>query len=202
MDLTVEIYELLGVSPEEANAKALDLLNSAQTQDERDAINWARGYALVELKKFGDALDIWQAIFNRTHDHKALHQVGFVHRSSGNLSMAINIFNQEQALISSQDSQSLAINLYEQTYCNLLLGYVRKAHEFFKYYEDLRMDASDPVERGCFFRLKGDLYKSSDKDLAKAAYQESLKFFTNAKDEISSLEIKERLSALRKLEVQ
>jgi hypothetical protein len=64
------------------------------------------------------------------------------------------------------------------------------------------MDVADPVERGCFFRLKGDLYSSSEKDLAKVAYEESLRFFTQAKDEISALEIKERLSALRRLEIQ
>ncbi|MFM6928777.1 MAG: hypothetical protein ACKOX6_09940 [Bdellovibrio sp.] len=196
MDLTVEIYELLGVSPEEADKKALTLLSLAQTQNEKDTISWARGYVLVELKKFSEALDIWQGIFDRTHDHKALHQIGFVHRSSGNLSMAVNIFNQERSLISSDDTKSLAINLYEQSYCNFLLGYMRKAHEFLCHYERLSVNEVDFVERGCFFRLRGDLYKSSDKNIAKAAYEESLKFFMQAQDDVSVLEIKERLSGL------
>jgi hypothetical protein len=91
---------------------------------------------------------------------------------------------------------SRAINLYEQSYCNLLLGYSKKALEYFKHYENLNMDGSDLVERGCFFRLKGDLFKSSDKTIARTAYEESLRFFTQASDEVSSSEIKKRLEAL------
>ncbi|WP_413577999.1 hypothetical protein ACLVWU_05705 [Bdellovibrio sp. HCB290] len=196
MESVSAIYELLGVSPEQADQKARSLLLSAKTQADKDSINWARGFALVELKKFNEALDIWQEIFNRTHDHKALHQIGFVHRSSGNLSMAVNLFIQEQALISADDLQSRAINFYEQSYCNLLLGYNRKAQECFQRYEELNMDESDLIERGCFYRLKGDLHKSNDKALAKAAYEQSLNFFTQAEDSVASAEIKERLSGL------
>lgn len=196
MDSVHEIFELLSVSPQQANSKAINLLESAKSQEDKDSINWARAYALVELKEFVEAMEIWQDIYERTQSHKALHQVGFVHRSAGNFSMALNVFDQEIALISNDDTLSIAVNLYEQTYCNLLLGYTQKAHEFFKRYEGLTFNEIDLIERGCFFRLKGDLYKSSDRATAKTAYEESLKLFTEAEDEISSLELKERLSAL------
>lgn len=191
-----EIYELLSIAPQEANSKAISLLESAKSQEDKDSINWARAYALVELNEFVEAMEIWQGIYDRTKSHKALHQVGFVHRSAGNVSIALDVFNQELALISNDDTQSIAVNLYEQSYCNLLLGYTSKAHEFFNRYECLPLKEIDLIERGCFFRLKGDLYKSKDRATAKIAFEESLKFFIEAKDEISSLEIKERLSAL------
>jgi len=196
MNSVNEIFELLSVSPQEANSRAISLLESAKSQEDKDSINWARAYVLVELKEFVEAMETWQGLFERTQSHKALHQIGFVHRCAGNLSMALKVFDQELALISNDDAQSIAVNLYEQTYCNLLLGYIRKAHEFFTRYEGLTLNEIDLIERGCFFRLKGDLYKSSDRDTAKVAYEESLKFFMEAEDEISSLEIKERLSAL------
>jgi tetratricopeptide (TPR) repeat protein len=196
MKMTEEIYEMLVASPEEANKMALLLLQSAHTQEQKDSINWARAFALVEMKEFSEALEIWQGIFDRTHDHKALHQIGYVHRSAGNFPMAVNIFNQEFSLISQDDKQSMAVNLYEQSYSNYLLGYQRKALEMFSRYEELNMGEFDLVERGCFFRLKGDLYKSSDKNIAKTAYEESLRFFTEAKDETAAAEVNERLSAL------
>ena len=194
--MTEDIYEMLTASPEEANKMALLLLQSAHTQDQKDSINWARAFALVEMKEFSEALEIWQDIFDRTKDHKALHQIGYVHRSSKNLPMAVNIFNQEYALIQQTDKQSLAVNLYEQTYCHILMGYLRKAHEMFALYENLNMGEFDLVERGCFFRLKGDLHKSTDKNVAKEAYEESLKFFTQAEDETAALEVKQRLALI------
>ncbi|WP_413560320.1 hypothetical protein [Bdellovibrio sp. HCB209] len=193
MKVTEEIYEMLTASPEEANKMALLLLQSARTQEQKDSINWARAYALVELKEYSEALEIWQGIFDRTHDHKALHQVGYVHRASKNLPMAINVFNQEFALIPHDDKQSKAVNLYEQSYCHLLIGYMRKAHEIFVEYENLPMSEFDMVERGCFYRLKGDLFKETDKNVAKTAYEESIKFFTEAKDEEAIREVQERL---------
>ncbi|QDK44494.1 hypothetical protein DOM22_04635 [Bdellovibrio sp. ZAP7] len=196
MKMTEEIYEMLVASPEEANKMALLLLQSVHSQEEKDSINWARAFALVEMKEFPEALEIWQEIFDRTHDHKALHQIGYVHRSAGNLPMAVNVFNQEYALIAQTDKQSLAVNLYEQTYSHILLGYQRRAHEMFSLYENLKMGEFDLIERGCFFRLKGDLFKSTDKTIAKTAYEESLKFFTQAEDEVAATEVKQRISDL------
>ncbi|QLY26318.1 tetratricopeptide repeat protein [Bdellovibrio sp. KM01] len=196
MKMTEDIYEMLVASPEEANKMALLLLQSVHSQEEKDSINWARAFALVEMKEFPEALEIWQEIFDRTHDHKALHQIGYVHRSAGNLPMAVNVFNQEYALIAQTDKQSLAVNLYEQTYCHILLGYHRKAVEMFSLYENLKMGEFDLIERGCFFRLKGDLFKSTDKNVAKEAYEQSIQFFTQAKDETAVLEVQQKLSSV------
>ncbi|UYL07327.1 hypothetical protein B9G69_009740 [Bdellovibrio sp. SKB1291214] len=196
MKMTEEIYQMLVASPEEANKMAMLHLQSAHSQEEKDSINWARAFALVEMKEYAEALEIWQDIFNRTQDHKALHQVGYVHRASGNLPMAVNIFSQEFSLISQDDKQSLAVNLYEQSYSHILLGYMRKAHEMFTRYEELNMSEFDLIERGCFFRLKGDLHKTTDVVVAKTAYEESLKFFTQANDETAAQEVKQRLAVL------
>ena len=193
MDSMSELFELLAVSPNEAEQKAIVLLQSAKSQEERDSINWARGYALVELKRFAEAMNIWKEIFERTQSHKALHQVGFVHRSAGNILEALDVYLVEKSLIAADDTQATAINLYELAYCNLLLKNSEKAREFFRLYEELNLDETDLIERGCFYRLKGDLYKSIDRNTAMTAYQQSLKFFTDAEDEISCEEIKERM---------
>lgn len=193
MDSTSEIFELLATSPTEAEQRSLVLLRSAKSQEERDSINWARGYALVELKRFSDAMTIWKEIYARTQSHKALHQIGFVHRSAGNILEALDVFLAERSVITGDDPQAIAINLYELVYCNLLLKNLEKARELFHLYEELNIDETDLIERGCFFRLKGDLYRSIDRNIAMTAYQQSLKFFTDAEDEVSCKEIEERM---------
>jgi tetratricopeptide (TPR) repeat protein len=196
MDTINDIFELLAVSPLEANNKALVLLNSAISQEEMDSINWARAYALVELKQFNMAIEIWQDVYDRTQNHRALHQVGFVHRSAGNFSEALNFFSIEKSLIIPDDIQAVAINLYELTYCHFLLNNITQAYSFFREYENLKMEESDLVERGCFFRLKGDIYKSGDKVIAQEAYILSLEFFEKAKDDVSAGEVRTRLFEL------
>lgn len=196
MDFTSEIFEILAKSPQEADQRAMALFRLAKSQEESDSINWARGYVLVELKRFTEALNIWVEIFKRTQSHKALHQIGFVHRSSGNLSEALEVFLDEKSLIEADDTLATAINLYELTYCNLLLKNLEKAHEFFHLYEELKFDKTDLIERGSFYRLKGDLYKITDRSVTMTAYQKSLKFFEEAKDDIACVEIKERMKLI------
>lgn len=196
MDDVNKIFDLLGTSPFEANQFALKLLADVKSQEQKDSINWARAYALVELKEFDSALDIWKEIFGRTNSHKALHQVGFVYRSTGKLSEAIKVFLEENKMISKDDIHALAVNLYELCYCNHLLGKYDAAVTYFSKYEQIKLEEIDLIERGCFYRLKGNLYQKRDKNLALEAYRQSMKFFEQAGDLISVKEVKELITAV------
>lgn len=194
MDAIHKIYELLEESPQKADAKALELLAKAKSPAEEDSVNWARGYVLVEMKKFEAAMKIWKDIYDRTQSHKALHQIGFVHRSAGNIDRALEIFNEERSLIDTTDVLALSVNSYELAFCHLHLGNIPEAQYELNIYASLEVDNSDPVERGCFFRLKGDIARVQDKSAAKVAYEESLKWFKKAEDPISIQEIQKRIS--------
>lgn len=196
LDMASEIYNLLATSPDAAEKRARELFEVASDQGERDQINWARAYALVELRRFEQAKQIWSDIFHRTDDHKALHQVGYVQRCAGQIEDALKTYFAERRLISDSETLALAANLYELTYCNLLRGNKKEASRFLEEYERLDFENPDLVERGCFYRLKGDLLKDSNPCEAESAYLKSLNFFKEAQDEVGASELNDRLSQL------
>lgn len=174
----------------------MGLLHKATTQKEKDSINWARAYALVELKLFKEAQEIWREIFQRTGSHMALHQVGYVLRSANKIEEALKVYFEEHALIPSRDNLAMAANLYELAYCNFLMANSDEAFQYLNKYEQITFTEIDPIERGCFFRLKGDLAKGTDVASARSAYEKSLEFFKEAKDKIAVAEVEDRLSQL------
>jgi len=153
-------------------------------------------YSLVEQRDFDGARAIWSEIWERTRDHKALHQLGYVKREEGDLEAALEIFHQESALISSDDKFAHAVNLHELCLCNHLLGRSTEANNSFEAYRSARADSDDAIEIACYFRLKGDLLAQSDSMLARDAYQESLNKFEEACDPFGIRELEERLKKL------
>ena len=190
------IYELLDANPKDANLLAISYVSESNDQNEIDELNWARAYALVALKNYIEAKEIWLEIFNRTKSHKALHQIGYVERSAVNIEAALSIYENESKLISTNDQIALGANLYELSFCNLLKGNSDRAIHFFQKYELLNFEEPDLIERACFYRLKGDLLAVSDIESAKIAYIKSVEYFKDANDDIGASEVKSRLSAL------
>lgn len=191
-----EIYNLLISDPKKAEEIALTFSQNSNEQSEKDELNWARAYALVELKRFDEAREIWADIFKRTKSHKAFHQLGYVERSEGNLEKALKTYLSERNFISTQDKVALGANLYELTFCNFLLGNEKAALAYFSEYEGIQFDEPDLIERACFFRLKGDLLANRFLEQAQVAYNESIKLFVEADDEIGAQEIMNKLQGL------
>lgn len=191
-----EIYNLLATDPKQAEEIAFEFSQKSNTQVEKDELNWARAYALVELKQFDEARKIWTDIYDRNKNHKALHQIGYVERSEGSFEKALEIYLSEKDLISSEDRTAVAANLYELTFCNFLLGNEKAALLYFSEYEQIEFDEPDLIERACFFRLKGDLL-GNKVDLARVAYNESMRLFLAADDEIGAQEIRNKLQKLK-----
>ena len=187
-----KIYNLLATDPKQAEELALAFSQNSIEQVEKDELNWARAYALVELKRFDEARKIWTDIFNRNKTHKALHQIGYVERSEGNLEKALKCYESERDLISSEDKTAVAANLYELTFCNFLLGNEKAALVYFSEYEQIEFDEPDLIERACFFRLKGDM-SDNNVEIARTAYNESIRFFLAYDDEIVAQEIRNKL---------
>lgn len=151
---------------------------------------------IKSILSIGEARQIWEELYLRTGNHKALHQVGYVYRSAGQFNDALRVYQDENKLVNPSDKVAIAANLYELTYCNFLDGRVEQAFHYFKKYEKLEAHEFDLVERGCFYRLKGDLQMNVDLQLARNAYLESMKYFKDAKDELGVAEVESRLSVL------
>lgn len=192
------IYDLISSSPNEAQLLALDMLEDMDDQADKDDINWAMAYALVELKRFDEAVIIWQQIFDRTKNHRALHQVAFVHRSSGHLDEAIKLFQIEKQMLG-EDIHSRAVNLYELAHCHFLNNDTDLAIKYFQDYAKIEFEEFDPIERACFYRLKGDIFSKLDLDIAVSAYEESIRFFHDAGDDIGVSEVCQKLIDIRNM---
>lgn len=50
-----DIYNILVIDPKKAEEIALTFYQNSNEQIEKDELNWARAYALVELKRFNEA---------------------------------------------------------------------------------------------------------------------------------------------------
>jgi tetratricopeptide (TPR) repeat protein len=180
-----------------AQARWHELLSNAKSQEDRDSANWGLGYVLVKVGKFSNAKQIWEDIFNRTGDHKALHQIGMVERDSGQPTEAFEVFLKESKMISDSDLLAKAVNLYELSYCSLLMGNLDLAEHYLEQYRDFTGKGGDPIEEACFFRLEGDVYSTIDPERARLSYELSLKKFQRAQESTGASEVLQRLSALR-----
>lgn len=194
MDILDKMYDLLSVNSQSAFDFAESELSKIVDQTEKDDLNWAKAYALCDLKRFDEAKNIWLDIYLRTQNHKALHQVGMVEREAGNLTAALEIYQKERELIDTSDKVAVGANLYELTYCSLLAGLLKDANDYFSIYESVQ--SNDLTERGCFYRLKGDLYKSIDIKVATSSYLKSKEIFDSIGSDYAAKEIEERLKNL------
>jgi tetratricopeptide (TPR) repeat protein len=190
-----QIYDLLESDPIKALALSEELMSLSNDRQERDSISWARGYVLVKLGRFGEAKRIWESNFDLTGDHKALHQIGMVEREAGNFDAALKIYKQERRLIKIEDRVAVCANLYELALCSFMAGKKAEASKYFVEYENFVSE--DPIERGCFYRLKGDLFKETEIALARSAYERSLEFFQRAGASFAAQEVESRLKSLR-----
>lgn len=173
------------------------LLAGAKTQEEVDSANWGMGYALVKLGQFSDAKTIWEEIFSRTKDHKALHQIGMVERESGNYSRAFDVYQKESEMIDESDILAKSVNLYELSYCSHLKRDGASAQRYLDEYRKFTGKSGDLIEEACFLRLEGDIFSNIDVKRAKASYELSLKKFQAASDAAGSHEILQRLEKLK-----
>lgn len=156
---------------------------------ELDEIRWPMGYAFIELKMYDEAFELWDEIYTRTGDHKALHQTGLVERERGRLVEALSIFRRESDLLPPGNKLAKAVNLYELSFCSMKLDNQNDAIRFFEEYQTIEMSDEDPIERGCFYRLKGDLNAKEFPKISLEAYLESRRYFALAADAIALAEI-------------
>ena len=180
--------------PEAAKKICENILSCASNSKVSDEVLWPLGYAYLELKIFDKARNIWSEMYERTNDHRALHQVGMVEREKGNFPKAFEIFKLEESILPKDNNFAQAINLYELSFCSLKLGELGRASYYFEKYSCLDLNKNDPIERACFHRLEGDLLlvKGQNADCLKA-YEKSKNYFQQADDTLGVNELDEKI---------
>jgi tetratricopeptide (TPR) repeat protein len=192
--MTVEkIYEFLD---EGKNEEALELakrsLSQCSDESPKDQLLYALGYAYVALKNFSAAEALWSQMFDKSKDHKDLHQIAMVKREMGDVQGALELFEKETKIIS-DDPLAKSINLYELAYCNLLTENLSEAKRHLEKYAEARVGLDDAIEEACFYRLQGDYLSKAQDPGAEEFYQAAKELFLQAGDKVGVREIEARL---------
>jgi tetratricopeptide (TPR) repeat protein len=181
-----------------ATAVALweQLLAACPDEADRDSLRSGQAYALVGLRRFDEAREIYRSLYARTRAHIYLHQLGMVEREAGCPQRAADLFEQERSLLAPGDALALAANLYERALVASLLGNGGAAKELGRRCMAASLETADPVMHGCAYRLLGDLARAEDPNEARRHYDRALAAFAEAGDQTACDEIDVRLEAL------
>lgn len=172
------------------------LIASSRSGTMRDSLRSHFCYALVGLRRFDEARQIYQRLYDKTGCHIHVHQLGMVEREAGEYAKALALFRQEESMLSDDDSLSKAANLYELGLLESLIGNHGSALRLAGHCLAVSMKTEDRVMHGCALRLLGDLHRQGSPDQAKVYYGKSREAFNVAGDEVACREIDERMEAL------
>jgi len=172
------------------------LLASCTDETDRDALRSGQAYALVGLRRFDEAREIYRSLYEKTRSHIYLHQLGMVEREAGCTQRAAALFEQERSRLPPGDALALAANLYERALVASLLGDGCAAKELGRRCMAASRKTVDPVMHGCAYRLLGDLARDDDPNEARRFYGRALAAFAEAGDQTACDEIEVRLGAL------
>lgn len=170
------------------------LIASCPNERERDSLLHGYGYALVGLKRFGEARAIYRRLYEKTGLHVYLHQLGMVAREAGEYSEAAGLFEQEHSMLVVGDELAMAANLYEQALVESLVGNRQSALELANRCLVGSLATEDKILHGCAYRLLGDLSRPDSEERARGFYRKARSAFEDAGDPIACGEIDERLA--------
>ncbi|MBN1916340.1 MAG: tetratricopeptide repeat protein [Verrucomicrobia bacterium] len=173
-----------------------DLIASAASETARDELRTNYCYALVALKRFGEARRICQELLEKTGSHIDLHQLGMVEREAGEYERALALFEQEHSMLQDGDFLAQAANLYERGFVRNLLGRREEALPLAEDCLALSRRTDNPAMRGCAWRLLGDLHRSANPKLAQDHYMQARAAFVEANDAVACAEIDSRMRLL------
>lgn len=172
------------------------LIESSTNETERDLYRHGYGYALVGLKRFDEAREIYRQLYEKTHSHIYIHQPGMVERESGEYALAASLFWKEQAMLKEEDYPAIAANLYEQGLIESLAGDRDLALELADRCLAVSLATEDKIMHGCAYRLPGDLWRRDCPEKARDYYRKSRKAFEDGGDIIACGEIDERYESI------
>ena len=153
-------------------------------------------YTLVALKKFENAREIYQSLYQKKKNHIYAHQLAMVEREAGNYEAALAYLRVEETLIESKDHLSISANNYEYGKIKELQGNIKDALFFANECQSHAQLTDDLVLHACAYRLYGDIYSHYQTQKATNYYLKSIKKFEQAKDMVGSKEVEENIKQL------
>ncbi|HFI0115644.1 TPA: hypothetical protein ACGPB2_000875 [Streptococcus suis] len=162
-------------------------------------------YLYLEEKSFETALLACQRYLQLSRDEKdieqehiGLHQLAMVYRSQGNFKKALELIEEEAALLAtdfSEDKLKWSINEYEQGYLRLQLGELESAQHFMKRSLENALMTDDLIAQACAYRGLGEIYATNTATtLAEQAFEQSITVFEEVGDDIGANEVRKLMA--------
>lgn len=153
------------------------------------------GYALVAEEKWQEARDMYNTYLqyarekeDKSHIHKAYHQLAMVERLSGRYSEALEYIKLEKAVIDkafSDDPLIRSVNRYEYAYLMYLKGEICVAEEEMQKALEEARSGDDLIAVACCYRGLGEILQAKSVKF----FQNSKRYFEKAGDLIGAEEI-------------
>ncbi|HFR3701675.1 TPA: tetratricopeptide repeat protein [Streptococcus suis] len=165
-------------------------------------------YIYLDEQNFEKALLACQCYIQLSRDEKdveqehiGLHQLAMVYRSQGNFKQALELIEEEAALLAtdfSDDKLKWSVNEYEQGYLRLQLGELESAQHFMKRSLENALMTDDLIAQACAYRGLGEIYATNTATtLAEQAFEQSITAFEEAGDDIGANEVRELMTTYR-----
>lgn len=162
-------------------------------------------YIYLDEQNFEKALLACQCYIQLSRDEKdveqehiGLHQLAMVYRSQGNFKQALELIEEEAALLAtdfSDDKLKWSVNEYEQGYLRLQLGELESAQHFMKRSLENVLMTDDLITQACAYRGLGEIYATNTATtLAEQAFEQSITAFEEAGDDIGANEVRELMA--------
>ncbi|HFR3796662.1 tetratricopeptide repeat protein [Streptococcus sp. A27] len=162
-------------------------------------------YIYLDEQNFEKALLACQCYIQLSRDEKdveqehiGLHQLAMVYRSQGNFKQALELIEEEAALLAtdfSDDKLKWSVNEYEQGYLRLQLGELESAQHFMKRSLENALMTDDLIAQACAYRGLGEIYATNTATtLAEQAFEQSITAFEEAGDDIGANEVRELMA--------
>ena len=153
------------------------------------------GYTLLAQRRFDEARQLYHDLYDRSGDHRFLHQQAMVEREAGCYEEALDLIRRESDLLQPGSHLELAANLYEASLLSYFLEKEEDAHLHAEACLKHALQCDDDIMQGCAWRLCGELAKG-DPDTARNHFHKALEVFERAGDSIAVTEIRYYLENL------
>lgn len=153
------------------------------------------------LKVFEKYIDLSQRHNDKENEHIGLHQLAMVYKELNKYQEALEIIGKEKNIILDYFSNNMlkqAINNYEQGYLRYKLENFDTALKYMKTSLENALKTDDIIAQACANRGLGEIYYALKKlELSKTYFEEAIKLFRYAEDNIGATEVENMIKNIR-----
>lgn len=185
-----------------------ELLQNGLSVKDEITLRYAYGYPLSEMGCVEEAIDNYSRLKELGEQEnnleiisQAIHQQGMVYRQAAQFEKALEHFLAEREMIHSHFKENKlfqSANNYELGYTHLLMGNYPEASNYLEKSLIEAKVSQDPMMIACAYRGLGEYHAGLlNKEKALNCFEESIRYFEIASDEIGAAEVEKLIKKIK-----